>query len=35
MGIASDLAEGLGRLTEGIAFTTDVHSALATETTAA
>jgi len=33
--IASDLAEGLERWTDGIAFTMDVHSAIATETTAA
>jgi SAM-dependent methyltransferase len=35
MGIASDLAEGLGRVTDGIAFTMDVHSAVVAETTAA
>jgi SAM-dependent methyltransferase len=35
IGIASDLAQGFGRLTDGIPFTTDVHSAAATETTAA
>jgi len=35
MSIASDLAQGLGRLTDGIPFTTDVHSAAGAETTAA
>jgi SAM-dependent methyltransferase len=34
-GVASDLAHGLGRLTHGIAFTADVHAALAAEPTAA